>query len=127
MAKKLESSKATAKQNQTAHIQYARCCPNQCLMAQSYKAYHPRRKKAVRNQTPVKALNHSKPCGRNSQTNTNLMTEIQIQCTRCGNSPHAQGFHCPAKKFPMQTMHKNWTLHKDLLYQNCTSTAGAIS
>ena len=41
-------------------------------------AYYPRRKKAVRNQTPVKAINHSKPCSRNSQTNANLMIEIQI-------------------------------------------------
>ena len=41
-------------------------------------AYHPRRRKAVRNQTPVKVLNHSKPCSRNSQTNTNLTIEIQI-------------------------------------------------
>ena len=41
-------------------------------------ADHPRRKKAARNKTPVKALNHSKPCSRNSQTNTNLMIEIQI-------------------------------------------------
>ena len=40
--------------------------------------YHPGRKNAVRNQTPVKAMNHSKPCSRNSQTNTNLIIEIQI-------------------------------------------------
>ena len=41
-------------------------------------AYFPKRKIAVRNQTPVKALNHSNPSSRNSQSNTNLMIEIQI-------------------------------------------------
>ena len=40
--------------------------------------YHPRRKKAVRNQTPVKELSNSNPHSRNSQANTNLMIEIQI-------------------------------------------------
>ena len=41
-------------------------------------AYHLRRKKAVKNQTPVKELNHNNPHSRNSQTNVNLMIEIQI-------------------------------------------------
>ena len=40
--------------------------------------YHLIRRKAVRNQTPIKALNHSNPSSRNSQTSTNLMIEIQI-------------------------------------------------
>ena len=41
-------------------------------------AYYPRRKKAVRNQTQVKAPSHSNCSSRNSQTNTSLMIEIQI-------------------------------------------------
>ena len=41
-------------------------------------AYHPRRKKAVRNQTPVKVLNYSNLSNGNSQTNTNLVIEIKI-------------------------------------------------
>ena len=41
-------------------------------------AYHPRRKKAVKTQTPVKELSHSNPYSRNSQINTNLMIEIEI-------------------------------------------------
>ena len=41
-------------------------------------AYHPRRKKAVKNQTLAKELSHNNPYCRNSQINTNLMIEIQI-------------------------------------------------
>ena len=36
MAKKLESSKATAKHIKTAHIKYVRHCPNQCIEAKSH-------------------------------------------------------------------------------------------
>ena len=60
--------------------------------------YHPRRKKAVRNQIPVKAISCRNLSSRNHQT-TYLMIENQNQCTRCGDSPHAQGFYCPSKKY----------------------------
>ena len=70
MAKKLESSKATAKhiKRHTSNMYYGTIA----------LAYHPRRKKAVRNQTPVEVLNHSNLSSRNSQTNTNLVIEIKI-------------------------------------------------
>ena len=38
----------------------------------------PKKKKGSKKPNPVKAINHSKPCSRNSQTNTNLVIEIQI-------------------------------------------------
>ena len=41
-------------------------------------AYHPKRKKAVGNQTQVKVTNHSNCSSRNSQTITNPMIDIQI-------------------------------------------------
>ena len=77
IAKKLKSSKATAKhiKQHTSSMQGAAQIN---VLWNNHTSLPPRRKKAVRNQTPVKALNHSKPCSRNSQTNTNLMIEMQI-------------------------------------------------
>ena len=76
MAKKLESSKAIAKhiKQHTSNMQGAAQINVFYTIA---LAYHPRRKKAVKNQTPVKELSHSNPCSKNSQINTNLMTDIQ--------------------------------------------------
>ena len=62
-------------------------------------AYHPRRRKSIKDQTPVKELSHSNPQNRNSQANTNLMIEIKMSVQDVGDSPHAQGFNCPAKKY----------------------------
>ena len=49
-------------------------------------AYHPRRKKAVRNHNPVKALNHSNPSSRNSPNQHQPYDRNPNQCTRCGDS-----------------------------------------
>ena len=77
MAKKLESSKATVKhiKQDTSNMQGM---PKLMFYGTTILVYHPRRRKAVRNQTLIKVLNHSNPSSRNSQTNTNLMIEIHI-------------------------------------------------
>ena len=70
MAKKLESSKATAK-----HIKQ--------------HTYNMQGKGTKPQQPPQqKQSNQHQPYDRNPN-----------QCTRCGDSPHAQGFNCPAKKY----------------------------
>ena len=61
-------------------------------------AYHLRRKKAVKTNPSKgtklqqsqqhKQVNQHQPYDKNSN-----------QCTRCGDSPHAQGFNCLAKKY----------------------------
>ena len=76
MTRKLESSKATAKHIKQ-HISNMQGAAMYCYFGTIVLAYHPRRKKAVRNQIPVKALSHSNLSSRNHQT-TYLMTEIQI-------------------------------------------------
>ena len=52
--------------------------PKSLYFGTSTLAYHAKRKKAVGYQTQVKAPGHSNHNTRNSQTNTNLMIEIQI-------------------------------------------------
>ena len=76
VAKKLESSKVPAKHIKQ-HTSSMKVLPKSMSYGTIILAYHPKGKKAVRNQTPIKALNHSNPSSRNSQTNTNLMIEIQ--------------------------------------------------
>ena len=102
MAKKLESSKAIAKhiKQHTSNMQGAD--PNQCVMSHiTILACHPRRKKVVKNQTPVKEPNgYSHPTSRNrSSQHTPLPYDRNPnQCTRCGDSPHAQGSNLTAQQ-----------------------------
>ena len=77
MAKKLESSKATAKHIKQ-HTSSKQGAAQINVLQHNHTSLPPKGRKAVRNQTPIKALNHSNPSSRNSQTNTNLMIEIQI-------------------------------------------------
>ena len=99
MAKKLESSKATAK-----HINSIHPLCKVLLKSMSYDitvlVYHPRKKGSkkpnpstgTKLQQPqqLKQVNQHQPLPHAKNPN---------QCTRCGDSPHAQGFNCLDKKY----------------------------
>ena len=38
--------------------------------------------------------------------NTLQLDVCSDKCTRCGNTPHAKGFQCPARKFQCKICHK---------------------
>ena len=101
LAKKMESSKATAK-----HIrQVAGDLPvaqiqlmwHQCteLLAGNY----PKRKQT--STTRQKPQNHKFPDFPTPQKPSDLQTPDMYsdKCTRCGDTLHAKGFQCPARKF----------------------------
>ena len=100
MAKKLESSKATAKhiKKHTSTMQGAALIN---VLRHNCTSLSPKKKKGSKKLNPnpnkttkpqqlqhQKQSNQQQPCERNPN-----------QCTRCGDSPHAQGFNCLAKKY----------------------------
>ena len=63
--------------------------------------YHPRRQKAVKKPNPSTGTKLQQP-QQHKQVNQHQplpYAKNPNQCTRCGDSPHAQGFNCPAKKY----------------------------
>ena len=105
LAKKMKSSKATAKHIRqvagdipAAQIQLM--C-HQCteLMAGNYNKHKKVTKQKVQNhrpteQTSKKSFDLQKP------------DKPSDRCTRCGDTSHAKGFQCPAKKFQCKVCHK---------------------
>ena len=77
MAKKLESSKATAKHIKQ-HTSTMQGTAQINVLRHSHANLPPKKKKGNKNQTQVKSPSHSNCNTTNSQTNTNLMIEIQI-------------------------------------------------
>ena len=108
LAKKMESSKATAK-----HIwQVAGDLPaaqiqlmwHQCTELPAGK--YPRRKQT--STTRQKPQNHKSPEIPTSHKPSDLQKPDthSDKCTRCGDTLHAKGFQCPARKFQCKVCHK---------------------
>ena len=108
LAKKMESSKATAKhirqvagdipaaQVQLMHHQHTQ------LPARNY----PRRKLHV---TTSQKLQNCKTQEVPIMWKIPITLQLDVpsdKCNRCGNTPHAKGFQCPARKFQCNICHK---------------------
>ena len=129
MAKKLESSKDTAKHaSNSTHPICMLHCPNQCLDDTIALAYHPRRKKAVKNQTPVKELSHSNP-QQQKQTNQHQPYDRKVQISVLDVViPHMhKDLTAQLRNTSANIATKIRHFTKDVLYQKCTPTATALS
>ena len=100
MAKKLESSKATAKHIKQ-HTSAMQGAAQINVLRHNCISLPPKKKKGIMKPNPnpnkttkpqqlqqQKQLNQHQPSDRNPN-----------QCTRCGDSPHAPGFNCQTKKY----------------------------
>ena len=98
MAKKLECSKATAKHIKQ-HMSTIQGAVQINVLRDNCTNLPPKKKKAVRSQTPSKGTKPQK-LQQQKQSNQHQPCERNLnQCTRCGDFPHAQGFNCPGKKY----------------------------
>ena len=96
MAKKLESSKATAKYMKQ-HTSTMQGTAQINVLWHNCTTLPP--KKGSRKPNPSKG-NKPQPLQQQKQSNQHQTYDRNPnQCTRCGDSPHAQGFTCPAKKY----------------------------
>ena len=100
MAKKLESRKATAKhiKQHTSSMQGA----TQVNVLQHNHTSLPHKKKiGSKKPNPSTGIKPQQP-QQHKQVNQHqplAYAKNPNQCTRCGDSPHAQGFNCLAKKY----------------------------
>ena len=104
----MESSKATTKHIQqvagdlpAAQIQLMQHQCTELLMGK-----YPRRKQSSTSRQ--KLQNHKPPEIPTPQKSSDLW-KLDIhsdKCTRCGDTLHAKGFQCPAKKFQCKVCHK---------------------
>ena len=100
MAKKLESSKATAK-HMKQHTSNTQGTAQINIWRYNHTSQPTKKKKGGKNHTQVKTPSHSNHSSRNSQTNTNLMIEIQISVPDVV-TPHMHQdliAYCLAKKY----------------------------
>ena len=109
LAKKRESSKATAK-----HIRHIRQVAGDLPAAQIHLMHHQQTelpmgkynkqknaaKQKPQNHRPTEQQTSKKPF---DLRNTNKQSN---RCLRCGNTMHAKGFQCPVKKFQCKMCHK---------------------
>ena len=124
LAKKMESSKATAKHiRQIAgdlpgaqiHLMCQQCTE---LMARNYNRH--------RKVTKQKVQNH-RPTEQTSKKSFDLRkTDKQSdRCIRCGDTSHAVGFQCPAKKIQCKVCHK-FGHFTTVSYQKNQQTSGSF-
>ena len=69
-------------------------------------AYHPRRKKGSKKPNPSKGNKPQQTLQQKQSNQHQPYDRNPNQCTRCGDSPHAQGFKCLAKKYQCNTAQK---------------------
>ena len=119
LPKKMENSKATAK-----HI---RQVAGDLLAAQIHLMHHQHTELLAGNYNKHKKATKQKvqncrPTEQTSKKSFDLRkTDKQSdRCIKCGNTSHAKGFQCPAKKFQCKVCHKFWTLHYSLLPEEST-------
>ena len=98
MAKQLESSKVTAKhiKQHTSNMQGAvqiNALRHNCTSLLIKK------KKGSRKPNPSKSTKPQQPQQQRQSNQHQSYDRNQNQCTRCGDSPHAPGFNCLAKKY----------------------------
>ena len=120
LAKKLESSKATAR-----HIKQATSNPQavqiNLLRHQRTELAHKRKKGHKRKQH----FKHFKSKDGKSPSkklfNPSQAHSSSDCCSKCGDTKHAQGFACPAKKYLCKACKKIWALYKSMLFKAETS------
>ena len=100
MAKKLESSKAIAKhiKKHTSSIQGV----TQVNVLQHNRTSLPsKKKKGSKRPNPSMGTKWQQPHQHKQVNQHTILPSAKNlnQCTRCGDSPHAQGFNCLAKKY----------------------------
>ena len=98
MTKKLESSKATAKHIKQ-HMSTMRSAAQINVLRHNCTSLPSKKKKGSKKPNPSKG---TKPQQLQQQKQSNqhqLYDRNPNQCTRYGDSPHAQGSNCPAKKY----------------------------
>ena len=98
MVKKLESSKATAKHIKQ-HTSNTQCATQINVLRHNCTNLPTKKKKDSKKTNPSKG---TKPQQLQQQRQSNQHQSYDRnpnQCTRCGESPHAPGFNCPAKKY----------------------------
>ena len=99
MANKLKSSKATAKyikqhtSNMQGDVQVN-------VLRHNHTSLPTKNKKGGKKPNPNKG---NQPQQQRLPQQLHSYSRHPNQCTRCGDSPHAQGFNCPAKKYQCKT------------------------
>ena len=98
MAKKLESSKATAKhiKQHTSSMQGAAQIN---VLWHNHTSLPPKKKKGSKKPNPSKGTKPQQTLQQKQSNQHQPYDRNPNQCTRCGDSPHAQGFNCLAKKY----------------------------
>ena len=98
MAKKLESSKAIAKhiKQHTSSIQGATQIN---VLQHNHTSLPPKKKKGSTKPNPSKGTKLQQPQQHKQVNQHQPYDKSPNQCTRCGDSPPAQGFNCPAKRY----------------------------
>ena len=100
MAKKLESSKATTKHIKQ-HTSYVQGATQVNVLQNNCTSLPPKKKKGSKKPNCSTGTKLQQP-QQHKQVNQHQAlpyAKNPNQCTRCGDSPHAQGFNCPAKKY----------------------------
>ena len=97
MAKKLESSKATAKHIKQ-HMSTMQGVAQINVLRHNHTSLSPKKKKGSKKPNPSKGTKPQQPQQQKQSNQHQTCERNPNKCTRCGDSPHAQGFNCPAKK-----------------------------
>ena len=98
MAKKLESSKATAKhiKQHTSNMQGAAQIN---VLWHNHTSLPPKKKKGNKKPNPNKGPKPQQPQQQKQSNQHQPYHRNPNQCTRYGDSPHAQGYNCLARKY----------------------------
>ena len=109
VAKKLDSSKATAR-----HIRQVAGDPQASQINLMHRRYtelltdkNKNRKQGVKpKQSHHKNVEHPAPSQYKRSFHPKLLHKYKDRCSECGDSSHLEGFQCPAKRFQCKTCHK---------------------
>ena len=106
MAKKLEPSKATAKHIKQ-HTSSMEGTAQINVLQHNDTNLQPKKKKGSKKPNPIKGNKPQQTLQQKQSNQHQPYDRNPNQCTRCGDSPHAQGFNCPAKKYQYKHCTKN--------------------
>ena len=116
MAKKLEGSQVTAKHikqvTNEPHVTQINLLRHQRTELPPTKFQRKQNKRFQQRQPSNKKFSEGQYRNRKPQTkersysNSQGHTNTENRCTKCGDSPHIQGFRCPASRYQCQHCHK---------------------
>ena len=113
MAKKLEGSQATAKHikqvTNEPHATQINLLRHQRTELPPTKSQRKQNKRFKQRQPPNKKFSEEQYRNRKPQrsySNSQGHTNTENRCTKCGDSPHIQGFRCPASRHQCKYCHK---------------------